>query len=149
MLRTLISELRALPRFVYVLLLAAVFAGVFLATHRDWRLYQKLYNHGVHTTGWVTSKDIMGGRNVDYAFRVGEKLYRGTSASGYGNPPFADLRLDDSVLLFYLPSDPSVSALGDAKQHIQDQHRWMAWAMILLLPAFGLALAGELRRHSQ
>ncbi|MBI3553077.1 MAG: hypothetical protein HY077_11230 [Elusimicrobia bacterium] len=147
MLRTLIAELKALRPIVWVILLCSALMAAFLYKHQDWRLHQTLYERGIHTQGWVTGKDLIGGRKVEYAFRAGEKTYRGTGEAGYGNPPFASLSADDQVLVFYLPQAPEVSALGDPKLHNEDQHRWMGWGLVLFLPPFLLALAAELKRH--
>ncbi len=147
MLSTLIAELRQLRPWVYLSALTVAVLSIFLYFHQDWRLQQRLYADGAHTSGWVTSKDIVGGKKVDYAFRVGERLYRGTGVAGYGNPSFSQLMMDDTVLVFYLPKDPSVSALGDPKEHVEDQHRWMAWALVFFVPSLLMALRAELKGH--
>ncbi len=147
MLRTLIAELKALRPIVWVLAAAAFVMAVFLYMHQDWRLHERLYEKGMHAEGVVTAKDVVGGKTVEYSFRVGEKSYRGQSTAGYGNPSFAALSLDDQVIVFYLPEDPSVSTMGDPKLRVEDQHRWMAWALILFLPGVVSALASELKKH--
>lgn len=147
MLRTLIAELRAVSPIVYAILLGLVLAGAFVATHQDWRLYQRLADDGMHVQGWVTGKDLIGGKRVDYAFRLGDKTYSGSSVAGYGNPPFSELKTDDEVIVFFLPKDPAVSALGVPKEHVDEQHKWEAWALILLLPALAIGVFGELKRH--
>lgn len=147
MLRTLIAELRAVNRFVWAGLLLLGLAGAFVKTHQDWRLYQRLDDGGMHVMGWVTGKDLIGGKKVDYAFRVGEKTYSGSGAAGYGNPPFSELKTDDPVLVFFLPKDPAVSALGIPADHVVEQHKWEAWMLIFLVPTVIAAIFGELRRH--
>lgn len=143
----LIRELKALSPFVWVGVAGVAIIGTLLYTHQDWRLYQQLDNEGLHAQGWVTDKDIVGGKNVNYAFRVGDKVYRGTGTGGYTNPSFPELSPDDPVLVYYLPRDPQVSGLGDPALRVEDQHRWEAWGLVLFVPLFLFALRAELKSH--
>jgi hypothetical protein len=142
----LIEELRAVKPVVWAVVAFLALMGAFLYKHQDWRVSQKLYEQGVHAEGAVTAKDFNGER-IDYAFRSGEKLYRGSGTAGYGNPTFADLHVDDPVVVFYLPADPSVSEPGDPKLRIDDQHRWLAWSLMIFVPLAAILVAGELKRH--
>jgi hypothetical protein len=142
----LISELRAVKPFVWGVVAVLALTAAFLYKHQDWRVSQKLYENGAHAEAVVTGKDFDTER-FEYAFRVGERSYRGSGTGGYGNPSFAELHVDDPVVVFYLPADPAVSEPGDPKLRVEDQHRWLAWSLILFVPLAAALLAGELKRH--
>jgi hypothetical protein len=50
-----------------------------------------------------------------YEYHVGGRLFQGQTQPAAPNPPLAELRLGQSLVVFYDPEDPAKSVLGDPK----------------------------------
>ena len=120
-------------------------AAAFVYSNRDWVRYQRLERAGIGIDGVVTGKD--GERRVvHYSFEFKDRLHDGSDQAGMGSPEFDAIEIDDQVVVFFLPQDPSVSSLGHPKEHLKTQNRVIAWALLLAgLPLFW-AIRRELRR---
>ena len=80
-----------------------------------WREYRTFAMTAVETTGTVTGKEPEQHRFVRYSFVVNGQSYSGRGNSGHGNPEFAQLEIGSRVKVFYNPTDPGRSFLGDPK----------------------------------
>jgi hypothetical protein len=70
---------------------------------------------GALTTGTVLSANCLGGKNhhdvrLSYRFELDGASYTGSGLSGTGNPGCGRIAAGDPVMLYYLPSEPQVSA---------------------------------------
>ncbi len=80
---------------------------VFFNPFPDYRLAKS----SVRTEGRVTALEPANHEIVRYAYRVGAE-YNGSGHGGSGNPVFRNLRVGESVIVFYDPAHPEVSSLG-------------------------------------
>ena len=122
---------------------ALVLVAGFVCSHRDWPRYQRLQRDGVRVEGWVIGKSSAKERLVHYAFQGPVKIVTAAGKAGYGNPEFDALQEGDTLIVYFLPSDPNQSCLGIPEERLREQHVVMVW---LLLPA-GIAAAWGLSRE--
>lgn len=126
--------------------LAAALAGLgTLLWSQHWPRYRALQDRGVAAEGWVTAKGLGGRGIVNYSFMVGGKLFSGAGPAGNGAPDYDELSPDDDVIVYYLPSDPDVSSLGDPKEHLRGQNRAILALLAAAAPVLWLSVRRELR----
>lgn len=94
--------------------LLVLFGGLML----DWPTYRSLAKVGIETTATVSAKEPANHRSLRYKFQVKGKLYEGIGRSGGINPDFDDLEVGDAVKIYYDPSEPERSYLGDPKDQL-------------------------------
>lgn len=109
-----------------------------------WPKHRALHRRGVGVTGWVTAKDPVKKTRVEYAYEAGGREHAGEGRAGYGNPEFDELEPGARVAVFYLPEEPSVSVMGDPKEHVREQNKVLIWLLLLGIPAVWLAVRREL-----
>ena len=95
--------------------------------------------------GWVTAKGLDGSRLVNYSFMVGQSLHSGIDKAGLGSPDYDSLGVDDDVIVYYLPEDPDVSSLGDPKDHLRAQNRYLLLGLLACVPVLWISVRRELR----
>src|SRR5207237_7449936 len=71
-----------------------------------------LSKNGIRTIGQVTALEPTNHQVVRYTYVVDSLEYLGSGNAGHGNPPFENIRVGQSVLVFYDPMNPKVSSLG-------------------------------------
>jgi hypothetical protein len=113
---------------------------------RQWPKCRLLRERGSVAYGVVTAKSAGRARLVNYTFSAADRLYSGVGRAGYGNPEFSELAVDDRVLIFYLPTDPDVSLLGDPAEHLRDQNRIIIWSLTFAAVVAFVSFSGELKK---
>lgn len=104
----------SIARFLVWLVLAGTFATLGIFT-LDWPQYHQMAQRGVETTGLVTGKEPENHRFIRYSFRVNGEVHSGFGSAGGDNPEFENLKIGDQVKVFYDPSNPNRSFLGNPK----------------------------------
>lgn len=74
--------------------------------------FYELKRHGQQAQGVVTNLIPNNHREVDDSFVVNGRSHAGRGVAGYGNAQFRAITLGYSVIVYYLPEDPTVSCLG-------------------------------------
>ena len=92
-----------------------------------------LASHGEKVWGTVTSTDCRNHNAFHYQFDVERMSFQGTASASTIRRRCEDLRAGDPVQVHYLPSDPSISLPGDARDH------FLSAQAGTLLSALGLA----------
>lgn len=73
---------------------------------------RQLIESGVRTEGRVIALEPDNHQIVHYEYKVGNEKFNGSGHAGSGNPPFRELSIGDSVIVFYEPTQPKSSTLG-------------------------------------
>ena len=107
-----------------MIVLYAVLSGVFaIIAGRTGEIltYWRLLNDGRATLGTVARTACDAHASVFYRFTVTGREYTGRGSAGYGTPECRQLRENDQVVVYYLPSDPAVSQPGDIRERWENQ----------------------------
>lgn len=106
----------------YAILFAVAYLFFFWAIYPDWHRFERLSKAGIQTRGRVIAKEPANHNGIRYEYRVGDISYTGISTAGYGGlPPFKSIRVDDEIVVTYLPDSPSVSTAGNPQEHYQSR----------------------------
>lgn len=90
-----------------------------LMSQTNLRKYQILAKQSKTTQGQIIAKESKKHQTVHYTYRVNKTVYEGLSyTSEY---PLEKLKLNDKVLVFYNPTDPQVSMIGDPHLALQEE----------------------------
>ena len=100
---------------------------------------------GIKAQAKVLALEPMNHQLVRYSYRVGGNLYTGAGTAGYGNPAFSHLTQGDTVLVYYLASEPERSVLGDARQRLREEIKSVVTVM-LMFPTIIVAVLASRRR---
>jgi hypothetical protein len=112
------------------LVLAAIFALVVGTLFR--RPYDELVSNGVVTEGLIRQKEPDNHQNVHYSYVVGSETYWGIGHGGQGAMPvFEKLQIGQKVLVVYDRRQPTLSCLGDPKQHLKSANFLTVLAAVL------------------
>jgi len=84
------------------------------------------------SSGVVLSLEPTNHQTVRYSYGVGDTTYQGFGDVGFGNQPFESLRVGDSVTVYYRPSDPAASLLGDPVARLNNEIESVLGAMLLM-----------------
>ena len=103
----------ALTLLIYVVLV--IFFALIGLTVLEWPKYQKLSRDALKTVGRVVGKEPSNHNFVRYSFEVDHMLFAGIGNAGGENPSFDELKVGDSVIVYYDPEDPNRSFLGNPK----------------------------------
>src|SRR5712692_8907533 len=114
--------------------LTTVFFVVALGVYSPFN-YWRLANRGVLADARVTAKEPNNHRFVHYSYEIGGQTYSGIGNGGRGNADFDRIEIGQSVLVFYDPSDPRVSCLGNPANHLEANLTGVAF-VALLTPLF-------------
>jgi hypothetical protein len=109
---TRLPALEAYVRYVLVWLCIAL-ACALLAASFNWSGYHRLATHGVRTTGTVTAVLPEDHASARYRYEVGGQSLEGQFSPWPPNPPLEDLRVGEVVTVWYDPTSPGYSVLGD------------------------------------
>ncbi len=101
----------------------------------NWVRYYQLTKGGLEAEGWVEALEPENHQLVRYAYVVDLHLYRGTGTAGYGNPEFRALRTGSRLRVFYLPTAPQVSVIGNPRDRLTNETASIA-ALAVLGPLF-------------
>lgn len=115
------------------LVLAIVFLGVSIFALDGVQLY-RMAKRGIETDGIVIAKEPKNHLFIRYSYSAGGQVYQGVGNAGRGNPKFEDLNLGDKVKVYFDPSNPSKSLVGNPQLQFESITRG-----ILFLTVFGPA----------
>lgn len=107
-----------------------------------------LAKYGVPTEGKVEAKEPDNHQVVRYSYVVGQRSYNGSGRAGYGNPEFISLSVGDKVTVFYDPSDPQLSIMGNPQEQLSNELVSVGAVTLLFPPIImlGLYMRGVLPR---
>ena len=117
------------------------FAGALAIAIPLYRLNMPHYlqlTSGIRGNGVVTALEPADHQTVPCKFDASGKTYSGVGRAGFGNPEFCYLSVGQNVIVYYDPSDPSVSSLGIPQELIKNEVPPILLAAIAF-PAFALA----------
>ena len=125
------SRVKLLATVVVIwLVLATIFGFVVGRLFRS--PYDQLVGNGVVTEGLITLKEPNNHQNVHYSYVVGSEPYSGIGHGGRGGMPgFETLQIGQKVLVVYDRRKPTVSSLGDPKQHLKSANFLTVLAAVL------------------
>jgi hypothetical protein len=107
---------------------------------REWRDLVALSEHGVQTTGVVTTLLPNIHSSIEYQYRVGGSIYTDTTITGKSGVPHVwTLHPGDHILVTYLPGDPSKAIGGDPADL---EAEW--WGLAFVILPVGCILIGFL-----
>ncbi len=96
----------------------------------NWLTYYRLTSKGSGTKAVVTRTDCTSTKTFSYRFTVGGQSFEGSGGGSYGNPSCNSLKPGDQVLVYYLASDPKISAPGDAEARLINESIAIALAAL-------------------
>jgi hypothetical protein len=109
--------------------------------------YVELLMSGVETTGAVTDPTCINHSSFRYSFRVGDRAFAGAAAYGAAKS-CGLLTAGEPVIVFYLPSDPSINISGVPKKGPPNELKMFGLAVLGLTGAAGWALLRRRRKHA-
>jgi len=119
----------------YLLLYLALAIGIVLFLGSiNWMTYYRLSNHGIWTKAIVTKTDCSNHMTFSYRFDFNGQGIDGFGGDGYGNPSCDTLKQGDSLLIYYLSSQPEINVPGDPKERLNNETISIAMAA-LIFPA--------------
>jgi hypothetical protein len=83
--------------------------------------FYRLKEEGVRAKGMVTKLEPGNHQSVYYSFVLSGRIYSGIGRAGFGNPEFCCLTVGQSLIVYYLPSDPFVSCSGVPLELIRNE----------------------------
>jgi hypothetical protein len=98
-------------------------------------LYERLITKGVQTTATVVELTPKIHNTVRYEYQVGGNKFEGQRSPWRPNPPTDEIRVGDSLTIYYDPSNPSLSAPGDVGPMLTNELISVGMAA-LLMPTF-------------
>ena len=105
-----------------------------------------LADKGVMVEAIVTALDCGNHGTVRYSFMAGGRPFDGVGQPGEGNRPCEDLRVGDSLSVWYRPAAPELNSPGDPQVRLRNEQVSVA-LVAFLLPALLLgSLAWTARR---
>jgi hypothetical protein len=110
-------------RFAVLFCVIYLMALGLLLHHTEWRTLYALAGRGDPVRGTVTAVKPQNHGSFMYTYEVGGRNFTGGGSPGDGNPDLDHLRVDQSVIVYYLPDEPSVSCPGIPKLVLRDEIR--------------------------
>jgi uncharacterized protein DUF3592 len=108
--------------------------------------YCKLTTQGVQTSGLVIAKEPENHFFIRYSYTVNGQTFEGLGSAGRGNPKFEDIKTGDLLRVYYDPSDPGSSLLGNPNVQFASIKRGVVFITLLgaTFCVFGLWAKGWL-----
>lgn len=129
---TSLAQVIAIHLLVWVALTGAVAAFAFFSIfNHDMLPLRQFAAKGVQTQGRVVAKGGKAATLVHYTFSVNGKTYKNAGQSGLGMPALEELKVNDKVPVFYIPSNPQNSMLGNPKSALESER-----VFIIIMPFF-------------
>lgn len=90
----------------------------------------------------VVAKEPENHQTIRYVFDLNGVEYTGSGAAGAGNPSFQEIQIGDDVVVFYNPSNPQESILGNPWEDLGAQYTGIMFSTIVfpILPMAFLLL---------
>jgi Protein of unknown function (DUF3592) len=133
--------------YLVVWLLMAIFMGALLGSNLP--RYRTLTLDGVKTFGSVIAVEPQQHQAVRYTYLVNGETYTAVGGVGDGNPPFESLSSGDSVLLYYVPSNPSLSELGEPDSRLKNELISVLIAILIFPTILAWSLVSRWKRFSK
>src|SRR5581483_10953255 len=105
--------------YATIWLLVAIAAAALLSSNL--RMYATLADSGVKSQGIIIRTEPMNHELVFYSYQVGGVSYQGADNVGLGNTNFAGLSLGEFLMIYYLPSNPRISILGEPAAKLKNE----------------------------
>jgi hypothetical protein len=121
----------ALFRLAITWLLLAILIAICMG-NVNWPAYRRLAARGVSGRATVVELLPQAHDLVRYQYAVDGQTFQGQMQSWQPNPPFEQLRIGQSLVVFYDPRHPDASVLGDPKPILRNE------TVSVLLAAFGM-----------
>ena len=119
----------------YLLLYLALAIGIVLFLGSiNWMTYYRLSKQGIGTGAVVTKTNCSNHMTFSYRFDLSGQKIDGFGGDGYGNPSCDTLKQGDSLLIYYLSSQPEINVPGDPKERLNNETISIAMAA-LIFPA--------------
>jgi len=97
--------------------------------------YWRLLNEGQATRATVDRTTCDNHGTLFYRFTVAERAYTGWGSAGFGTPACGHFKPGDPIVVYYLPSDPTVSRPGEIRDRWDNEVISVVLA-VTVLPAF-------------
>jgi hypothetical protein len=119
----------------FALWLILAIAIAFVVGSLNVPLYERLITKGVQTKATVVELTPKIHNTVRYEYQVGGVKFEGQRSPWRPNPPTGELAVGDSLVIYYDPSNPSLSAPGDVGPMLTNELISVGMAA-LLMPTF-------------
>jgi hypothetical protein len=97
----------------------AVYCGVLALTTfafgSNWLRYQRFVENGTKTNGTVTETRCQHHMTFAYSFSLDGRTFQSSGNDGFGNPRCNELRVGDSINIWYLAQAPDQNTAGNPK----------------------------------
>ena len=102
--------------------------------------FARLRSHGRPVQATVSKTDCANHALVVSSFEVSGVTYEARGTAGFQNPDCPTVKAGDSMLVFYLPSDPTVNVLGNVHERWNNEIISVLGATLVLplIPAVGV-----------
>ena len=122
-------------KIIFMAMMTILFSVPFILGVVNYFEYDELTQSGVQTQAQIVKTNCSQHASFTYRFTVGNK-----PVEGHGNDAACHLlKLGDSVLVYYLSTDPSVHTVGNPAEHRDSEKRFMV-GIGIALPIFLLAV---------
>ena len=127
---------RPLPLAISIIVTASVFA-MFLSSTLP---YLWLVTSCTSGSAKVVEVDCRKGEkhHIRYQFSVGFTIVNELGSDGYGNPKCEAIKVGDSGLVTYIPSEPSVHVWGNASEYLGERLVGLLFVLVCV-PIFSYA----------
>ena len=138
-------------RRVLFLTLHYVCAALFLVllSSSEWLRYGRYAKLAVETKAAVVDLHAGSHQAIAYQYAVESQTYRRVGCTGYGNPNYYDLKLGDSIRVWYLPDNRMASiATEPAAEQRNNATIWLIGPVWFALP-YSYLIWRELKRRRE
>ena len=87
----------------------------------NWRFFHQIADRGVVTKGVVLELMPKIHDTIRYEFKAGGNTYAGRSSPWLPNPPVAEMKVGQAVIIYYDPLNPFHSVAGDPKPMLANE----------------------------
>lgn len=119
----------AIPWLIIAVIVAFVVGSLNLP------LLGRLVTDGVQAQATIVELTPKIHNTVRYEYQVGSQKFEGQGRSWRPNPPIDEIHVGQSLVIYYDPSNPSRSVLGDPKPMLTNEIISVGIA-VLLIPTF-------------
>ena len=116
---------------VFIWLAFALGAASLVIIPLDWPKWHGLAQRAVETNGFITAKEPNNHSSIRYSYRIGDQSFTGIGRGGGANPEFEQLRVGDSIKVFYDSANPEVSCPDSPDRQSADIMMAVVFAIIV------------------
>lgn len=121
-------------KYALTWLVLAIVAAIGIGS-LNWRSYRRMAARGVSTQATVIELLPQTHDTLRYEYHLAGRAFQGQMQSWPPNPPLGQLRIGQSLVIYYDPEHPEESVLGDPKPMLKNETISVALAAILF-PTF-------------